>query len=392
MGGTGNLFDLIVGDFVLELIRNSWNYNICSYQSSAIGGAISLDRSIIMQIYPAKVATFIFVFVITLILFSFFESEHYHAHLSDRSSNFSVCKLSANLLRVATSTTRPSFDMAVLRNDKVVSKHILEFGLWDVHVLDALQFILTQNPCENGKSIVLDVGANVGFFGLYAMARNCSVAFFEPQNGAGDAIEWSLCMMSRMNHRAQLIRQPVLNKSAVLFPDMADEKHFNTGSLGFDWCSKPKARCKARPAAHLDNYMLGSSASRPNVIGDSIIVMKIDVEGFEMDVLKTATRLMETRAIKNILLELTPNIVRVEENSRMLRTLLANGFQLAEILRVTKPIADTSKPFLSRVRPVRSVDIETLLRGNQTDLWASQDDSSFEHYNALIRNFENHLL
>ena len=69
------------------------------------------------------------------------------------------------------------------RLDKVVSWHIAKSGLWDAPLTAQISETLQHNLHYHAASreLFVDVGANVGWFGLLAAAHNRSVAAYEPQ-------------------------------------------------------------------------------------------------------------------------------------------------------------------------------------------------------------------
>ena len=56
-------------------------------------------------------------------------------------------------------------------SDTMISKFIVDSGLWDVHVLKALEHF-AKDDCANGGE-ALDVGTNLGFFSMALLG--CSV-------------------------------------------------------------------------------------------------------------------------------------------------------------------------------------------------------------------------
>ena len=70
---------------------------------------------------------------------------------------------------------------------------------------------------------------------------------------------------------------------------------------------------------------------------ESILVMKMDIEGHEPAALKGASRLLEKRMIQNISLEVSPLVTGIEDAVDMLRRLWQHGFTRVQELHYTPP-------------------------------------------------------
>ena len=128
-----------------------------------------------------------------------------------------------------------------------------------------LQFILAQGQgrgCEKNKDIVIDVGANIGFFALFALSMKCDVAIFEPQPKPAGAVAASLCLnhasYRRSNIDYQFIPLPVSSKKVVKFPSTNKMHSNNPGGVGAADCNDPKQQdqCQELPTVQLDAFML----------------------------------------------------------------------------------------------------------------------------------------
>ena len=66
---------------------------------------------------------------------------------------------------------------------------------------------------------------------------------------------------------------------------------------------------------------------------EEIFLLKIDTEGYELEVLKGSRQLLAHRKIKNILLERHEDDMRDEKKDELPALLLANGFLLKKSIR-----------------------------------------------------------
>lgn len=297
--------------------------------------------------------------------------------------------------------------MAVLprKVDKGVSWELQEGGIFDAQVLGPMQYLLQTHPCD-GTSVVVDAGANVGFFGFFALSMHCSVVFFEPQQKAGAAINATLCTNRHFRKHADFFNMPLSTAASVIFP-LAYKELDNTGSIGTAMCDQlPKKDCSSRPTLQLDGvFGFGPSAHASTFRHHTgratrIRVLKVDTEGYEGDVLSTAETLLSRRLIDNILVEVTPHTRGVNATMDMLATLARHGYSFAQTPFYSwRALRNNSYPFDRQIVPLGKnlTALRTIVdylmdhlsvpkwKGTvQTDLWAALDETQFGAYNALV--------
>ncbi|CAF1017896.1 unnamed protein product [Rotaria magnacalcarata] len=152
-------------------------------------------------------------------------------------------------------------------------------------VVEHLQLV---NTCQEDPSlIVVDIGAFVGDFGLYAAACGCQVYLFEPQPKMIDLIQTSILVNNFSSSRVHLINKAVShlpsNSQLTFLEDGSDTKQTN-GSL------------------HISTIRLDDIDWPPK---SNIFLLKIDVEGFELNVLRSAEKLFQNKRIQHLIFEYT---------------------------------------------------------------------------------------
>lgn len=193
--------------------------------------------------------------------------------------------------------------------DTMISKTIVDSGLWDVHVLKALEHIAKDACVKGGEA--LDVGTNLGFFSMALLAMGCNVRGFEIQprmvelailsaciNGYADRFQLKLGAVSDV-HDAYLLRNNATSG--------------NLGGIGI-----------------VKEGGISATGFRLDMMGDlnsTISVMKLDVEGYEDKALYGMAGLFRRKLIKSIIMEFSPNVMGVEAAEKMLQYLHAFGFR-----------------------------------------------------------------
>ena len=187
--------------------------------------------------------------------------------------------------------------------------------------------------------LVVDVGANVGYFTLLSLALGCRVTALEPQQHIVPLVKSSLAL----NHPSFARRVTWLPCAA------ADEsgQHLEltqplpgNGRDTSDWGQVGVVQASASPPApacvHPSSSEMPASAcpspssvcalSLDDSIGssDDVLLLKIDVEGFEANVIAGSQRLLRQRQARNILLEVHEGGHALQE--KVLGQIMGHGY------------------------------------------------------------------
>jgi FkbM family methyltransferase len=157
--------------------------------------------------------------------------------------------------------------------------------------------------CRQDRSlIVVDVGAFIGKmnlrmiffiyffigdFGLYAAACGCQVYMFEVQPNMVDLIETSILTNNFSSSRVHIINKAVSNlpsNSSLTFSIAGGDTTAMNGTLNVT-------------TIRLDDIQWSKQST--------ILLLKIDVEGFELNVLRSAEKLFRENRIQHVIFEYT---------------------------------------------------------------------------------------
>lgn len=153
--------------------------------------------------------------------------------------------------------------------------------------------------CNDG-SVVLDIGANAGFYGLLASALGCNVIFFEPQ---------TQCVFRIL----QAIRANEFSDHAIIVPH-------GVSSLNDSYIPvSNETACEGRfPINEIEKGSLGDHLDTvfvPNVKIRNVMeklpeinfaLVKVDTEGHELYILQDLLPYFEQNKIKQAVVEITP--------------------------------------------------------------------------------------
>lgn len=178
------------------------------------------------------------------------------------------------------------------------------------HVWDAGSFYVdTEAECArkimstfcNPAVLVLDVGANSGYFSLLAAASGCRAFAFEPVKDHVYFIELSAAL-NGFRDRLQVFNKIVSNTKNVIF------NGWNAASSDMSFVANAEEHNKEK-AGLAQSSMKQASADDAvaidEVVKEDVLCMKVDVEGFEPSVFASAQNLIKDYTVRYILFEMT---------------------------------------------------------------------------------------
>lgn len=188
---------------------------------------------------------------------------------------------------------QPTLDEA---HDQFVSRVVNHHQVWDVHVAEVLQFVLDETPCNRSaqQGIIVDVGANIGYFSSTAASRGCDTHAFEPQGETSACVHVSACINGwapgeqRAKGRLSVYRVPVSPHKTLSFPKLGPSAAGNTGGVSADFCLLNPDGCESQETVQLDvlfeRLLRGKKAAAYGGGEEPILVLKTDIEGYDIEV------------------------------------------------------------------------------------------------------------
>ncbi len=206
-------------------------------------------------------------------------------------------------------------------------------GVYEPDVLD----LIKSN--SNQDDIVVDVGANIGCFVIPVskhLNKGGKIIAFEPSFFVCDILKENIKRNSIDN--AELVNSAVSNTSGTISFFEAPDTIFGMGGLAGMGAISKEVKV---PCVTLDDYF--SSENK------NISILKIDVEGFEVLVLKGAEKLLINNRIKMIIFEFldwaekrVPNH-KVGDAQRYLRSLGFEIWRLADYQKGLAPLTQVTQ-------------------------------------------------
>lgn len=173
-------------------------------------------------------------------------------------------------------------------------------------VVETFEWILRNHSPADPFALVLDVGANTGFFSSLAGLLGYRVVAFEPQPGC---IPW-IALNARRNKVAN--RVCVVNAGAGSTPGVisVDPKGCNAGFITADQINNRVATARVEDKVTPKQSVEITVKSPAAFLSAKQIapIVKIDTEGAEIGVLESLDVALRERRVRNLLVELAPHV------------------------------------------------------------------------------------
>ena len=184
---------------------------------------------------------------------------------------------------------------------------------------------LSAQCCANG-GLMLDVGANFGYYSLLAAKLGCRVVAWEPVPVFRAFVE-AAAQINNLTDRIHL--------RAAVVSDVAGRKVNMTVPLKGIWGTASVGGLNVDPSIRSPTYVVASrTESLDQLVRETPCIMKLDVEGYEPLVLRGATRTLREYPPAAVLMEYTPGVIershqweRAPEYAASLRAFASAGYR-----------------------------------------------------------------
>lgn len=220
--------------------------------------------------------------------------------------------------------TKPTFVMAVhgkcTDTEDPISSSLLQVHTWNKWVLQVFEQVLPSSCRAKGGGLVVDVGGNIGFFTTYAAMLGCKVVTFEPQPKMADFLRFSV-------HANAVAKHVTLFEGAA--SDVKDNIELRLSPKGHHAAYVGQRPTDTEITMH-DQPVFKSvpTFALDDVIGanERVRLMKIDVEGGEYHVLRSASQLLAEQRVDYIVTEFNPSYLGFADSLELLKLVDGAGY------------------------------------------------------------------
>jgi len=193
-------------------------------------------------------------------------------------------------------------------------------GILEEPTFRVFQYLL-EEKCATEDHLVVDLGANFGVFTTYSAVLGCRVIAVEAQPRLVDIVKLSL-KLNGVQQKVDFLNNIVhSDKSAKL------RIHYNLKTC---WaCSYVEFAKDNQPDT--EEQVTVAATTVNDIIKENVLLLKIDIEGFEINALKGAKEAIEKYNVENILIEWNPGLnshsgTKIEDAVDMLHYLHSQGY------------------------------------------------------------------
>jgi len=263
-------------------------------------------------------------------------------------SNKKILKEQKYMFYVMPTVSNPPFFIALpdIQNEGV-SKDIYDDGMFEAETHYLFEHILLgPDGCRNSISnngeppLVLDVGANLGWFTSYSAAAGCRVIGVEPQPRMLTLINVTLELnefqsrLGNYNNEEANRKYPTMKDRVKILNNIVNTDSSKLKIIydnGACWaCSIVKPASENEKSSG-DSFII-PSIRLDSVIKEDLLLMKIDIEGYEVRGLESAFSSLQKYNVKNILVEWTPrrwhSLHNVDRGTQILEQLYDLGYSI----------------------------------------------------------------
>ena len=253
--------------------------------------------------------------------------------------------------------------------DKMRYVHIMKRGDYYESGLTALfhQILKMYDTTATTKPppLMLDIGANIGWFALYSRAHGHEVATFEPN----PTMFLRICESLEYNKWDQLSTDTLFGLWNYGLGAVPGRFNLTTGNNpGASSFHEDRLARKFRKKLEVSVVTLDSIAVQEGWIDRQISLMKVDVEGFENNVFEGGKKLIYNGNVENIIMESSINNITIVGG--MVDLLYDAGYRVKEILTVN------GEPYHEDWWHTFNPALEQRFKNNMNEINVAEDDQS----------------
>mmetsp|Transcript_26967 Transcript_26967/g.85807 ORF Transcript_26967/g.85807 Transcript_26967/m.85807 type:complete len:405 (-) Transcript_26967:270-1484(-) len=191
----------------------------------------------------------------------------------------------------------------------------------------------TWRCCGSG-GLVVDVGGNFGWYTLYSLALGCRVVVFEPVPLFQEVLRLGVTLNPGFATRVELYGNVVYDAPGNYTLRVPLPGGMHRKKLGMTGMNGARGILKSDFNAKAATVSAGAVRIDDVLRGRDVCLLKADVEGYEPQVMQTAQKLLATREVPNLQLELSRTRKDAEQTCaavKMLSRLSSLGYEFKQV-------------------------------------------------------------
>jgi FkbM family methyltransferase len=175
-------------------------------------------------------------------------------------------------------------------NIDFISKNIIKYKCWEPNITLIFNYILKKNI----NCVIFDIGCNIGYFSLLSSKYADIIYSFDANIRNIEYLKNSIILNNFNNIKSYCCA--ISNNNTDFFKTSIIHEH-NIGSMRIENTNKN--------LSNINTIVLDEFIEKNNI--NNIDLIKIDIEGSELNCLLGLKNTLEKHIIKNIIVEITPS-------------------------------------------------------------------------------------
>ena len=234
-----------------------------------------------------------------------------------------TASVSNHVIQLTGDANPSQVNMALYDSNDIVSNQILFAGGWQMSEFSILLAQMEKAKDEGiSDPLILDIGSNIGWFSVNIAAHGFNVITFDAMRENGFLYRTTLCNNPILMEKVTFVNKGLSDVEYTNCNVVSHDINVGDGHITCDNLDKGTEYVYRNHAdlVRLDSY-----------VKQDVYLLVIDVEGFEMHVLRGATKLLAKHTINYFYSEFSPEMMNEKGSVGVdyIRFWLSNGYEIS---------------------------------------------------------------
>lgn len=210
----------------------------------------------------------------------------------------------------------------------IVSSSVGSSGTWEKNEIDEMLYAMSHGS-GTSRPLFVDIGANIGWFSWNAAMHGHRVYAFEAMDSNVQILQHTMCTNPQLMDSITLFGFALGPVRAQCHSISAADNRGNSHTM----CEGSAEQARRSLETKYHNRYIVRSTTRTvpldDVLHEDVQCMKLDTEGYELNILQGAKRIFTEHDVKFIMSEINTDILGVEGARRYMDFFVKRNYKLS---------------------------------------------------------------